>query len=265
MKLIACDMDGTLLNNNHAISQYNEDVIKKINKDNKFVIASGRPYTGIKNFIEQLDIASKGNYSITYNGSVVVENDTGKIIFKKTIPGTCIKKAYSLSKKLGIGFLCYDEKGNYVFDGHDTEGTLLEKQIIKPNVVISNFDKVDDEYIKLIFADTKENIDKVQSQIEEAFNDEFNVLRSHVCFLEIVSKQANKGEALKFLEEYLHIDNKDTYAFGDNDNDYPMMAVAGHSYAMKNSPSKKLLNEFEICPSNEDNGVGKTLIDIFNL
>lgn len=265
MKLIACDMDGTLLNNDHEVSKINEEVIKKINKDNKFVIASGRPYTGIKCFIEQLDIASKGNYSITYNGSVVVENDTGNIIFKKTLPGSCIKEAYLLSKQLGVGFLCYDEKGNYVYDGHDTEGTLLEKQIIKPNVVISDFTNVDSEYIKLIFADKPTNIDKVQHQIEEVFSSKFNVLRSHACFLEIVSKEANKGEALKFLEEYLHIDNKDTYAFGDNDNDYSMMIEAGHSYAMKNSPSKKLINEFEICPSNQEDGVGKTLIDIFSL
>lgn len=51
MKLIACDMDGTLLNNNHEISSFNEEIIKKIKGDNKFVIASGRPYSGIKNLL----------------------------------------------------------------------------------------------------------------------------------------------------------------------------------------------------------------------
>ncbi len=265
MKLIACDMDGTLLNNNHEISSFNEETIKKIKNYNKFVIASGRPYSGIKRFIDQLGINDKSNYSITYNGSVVVSNFDGEIIFKKTIPGSLVREAYKVSSSLNIGFLCYDEEGNFVFDGRNTVGTLLEQNIIKPYIKISDFKEVDEEYIKLIFADSKENIDKVQEQITSLFNKEYNVLRSHDCFLEIVSKEANKGVALNFLSSYLNIKKEDIYAFGDNDNDYPLLMEAKNSYVMSNSPSSKLRNSFTMCSSNEEDGVGLKLKEIFKL
>ena len=81
IKLIAFDLDGTLLNENRELSEYNIRAIKELlKKDIKIVIATGRPYAGFSRFLAKLGTLGKDNYSITNTGSIIRENiDEGNI------------------------------------------------------------------------------------------------------------------------------------------------------------------------------------------
>ena len=83
IKLIATDLDGTLLNSNKEISKYNQEILKIIINDYnvQLILSSGRPYEGVKNYNKLL---KNNNYSIIFNGASIVDN-SGKVIYKQTV------------------------------------------------------------------------------------------------------------------------------------------------------------------------------------
>ncbi len=82
-KLIALDMDGTLLNNKKTISKENKEAIKAaISKGSKVVLATGRPLKGIEKYLKELDLINNGDYAIAFNGALVQETKTGKFYMK---------------------------------------------------------------------------------------------------------------------------------------------------------------------------------------
>ena len=107
MKLIALDMDGTLLNKESKLSSYNKYIVKEVAKANMVVLASGRPFKSLLPFIEELSIDSINNYSIAYNGAMIVNNKCHEIIYKHLLSSNIIKECYALSLGLNVGFFFF--------------------------------------------------------------------------------------------------------------------------------------------------------------
>ena len=85
-KLIALDMDGTLLNDEKKISSANYEAIQKARENGvKVVLASGRPLVGFKKYLEELDLISKDDYAVAFNGALVQSSQGGEIISKTTL------------------------------------------------------------------------------------------------------------------------------------------------------------------------------------
>ncbi len=264
MKLIAIDMDGTLLNNESKISSYNKNIVKKVSKENMVILASGRPFKSLLVFIKELSINCVNNFSIAYNGAMIVNNGTHEIIYKHLLNSNIVKKCYELSLELNVGFFAYNEDDK-ILTNNPTEYVLFEKKLTGNDVIISDF-KDDINYVKLTFTDTKEKLDKIYNIIKEKFNENYNVIRSHDFFIEIVNKNVSKGSALEYLQEMLNISQQDVISFGDNENDFTMLEASNKKFVMANSTSKKLISiATKIVPSNDNDGVGKTLSEIFNI
>ena len=84
IKLIALDLDGTLLNPDKKISEANKLAIHRAREAGvKIVLCTGRPLMGIKAYVDELDLLQAEDYSITYNGGLVQKNKTSEIIPKK--------------------------------------------------------------------------------------------------------------------------------------------------------------------------------------
>ena len=138
MKLIALDMDGTLLNKESKLSSYNKYIVKEVAKANMVVLASGRPFKSLLPFIEELSIDSINNYSIAYNGAMIVNNKSHEIIYKHLLSSNIIKECYALSLGLNVGFFAYNEN-NQILTNNPTEYVLFEKKLTGNDVVISDF------------------------------------------------------------------------------------------------------------------------------
>lgn len=259
MKLIAIDLDGTLLNDQHKISNYNEIVLKKlIKKNNRIVLASGRPFNSVLPFLKQLGLLNQNEYSIVFNGTTIVNNASKEIIYQETIEKSVVLKAFNLSKELNIGFFTYNQNQT-IITNHITDYVLFEKDLTNSPLIISDFTNLEDSYIKITFTDAKERLDKLYKKIKNEFKD-YMVVRSHDYFIELINKKASKGNALKYLLSYLNYSFEEIIAFGDNENDYSLLQIADKKYAMGNSTSQKLKQiADEVTKSNNDDGVGYIL------
>lgn len=262
IKIIALDLDGTLLNSKNEISAKTESILHEAIKNNiKVVLSTGRPYHSIKKYIDQLNIDNDNQYSIIYNGCKIINNQLGEVLYSKTISSSLVKKAFALSKELGTSFFTYDDN-DIIFYEDETEYIDFELKLTNNPAKKIVFSKInqDKRFIKFTFTSSKEKIDSIFTIVKESFGKECAVNRTHDLFVEVYNKNTSKGLALKYLSEKFGVSNNEIIAFGDNENDVSMLKVAKYKIAMSNSSSKVLLGTAnEIAPSNDNDGIYFTL------
>lgn len=265
IKLIAFDMDGTLLNSKGEI--LNESISAILNSKNKgckIVLASGRPFDALKKYLHQLLLCSENEYSICFNGSKIVNNLTKEVIFFKKLDNFNISEANKLSKELNLSLMAYSKQEEILYENLNDD-ILFEYNLTKNPLKQVMFNNYQEEVIKILFSSTKENIDRTYNLIKNKYSQDYNVVRTHDKYIEIINKNVSKGNALKYLLSYLKINKEDTMSFGDNDNDISLLLTTKYSYAMKNSSSSELKNiATEVITSNDDIGIAQTINKFFN-
>ncbi len=256
-KIITIDLDGTLLNKNKEISELNKQAIKDAqNNGIKVVIATGRPYQGIKLIIEELGMTNTDNYVICFNGGVIYHLLTNKEVYSSSLTGLEIKKLYNDSLKLNVNIHAFRQTQQLVTPRQSIH-TDTEANLNNINYEIVDFNTISDNelFIKGMLIDPKEIIDEVFTKIDKSWLDDYSVVRSAPIFLEFCNKGAQKGVALQKLADILNVDIKETAAFGDAGNDYSMIQTAGLGIVMENGMDfvKEIADEITL--SNEDSGV----------
>ena len=99
-KLLALDLDDTLLNDKGEISEVNRKAILKAQKKGiKIVLASGRPTGAMTRFIEELELDKNGGYIVSFNGGEIINCETRESVFKKALTIEAIHRVYDASKK----------------------------------------------------------------------------------------------------------------------------------------------------------------------
>lgn len=102
-KLVAIDMDGTLLKEDKTVSEKTKEAIKKAREKNvKVVLATGRPVDGVKRYLEELDLFHDDEYVLTFNGAIVKEVGPDRVICRDTLKGSDLKYLYEISKNVGV-------------------------------------------------------------------------------------------------------------------------------------------------------------------
>ena len=116
-KLIALDIDGTLLNSSHQITENVKEAIKKSKeKGVKVVLCTGRPLKGVEDFLEELNLKEEGDYVTTFNGALVQDAFTGEAISHLTLDYQDLCDLYNLSLEVGSRSHFYDTKTVYTFN-----------------------------------------------------------------------------------------------------------------------------------------------------
>ncbi|MBU3159452.1 sugar-phosphatase [Clostridium frigoris] len=255
-KLIAIDMDGTLLNSEKKISPANFNAIQQA-KDNgvKVVLASGRPLIGFKRYLEELNLVSEDNYAVAFNGALVQNSEGNEIISKTTLTLEDYKYIYSLSKKMNVNIHALTEDS--VISPKDTIFTRHEAEM---NHIPNNIIAVDDvpagtTIVKVMFVDKPEVIEDVMGKIPEEVSDKYTVVRSAPFYLEFLHKSVNKGVGVAALAKKLSIKQEEVICIGDAGNDIHMIKYAGLGVAMGNAyPEVKRAANF-ITKTNDQDGV----------
>lgn len=243
IKLVASDLDGTLVDHNNFIPAKNLDAIKSMhNKNVDFAICTGKTYSITK------DICSKCNasYGIFGNGTLIVDLNTGKEIYKNLVSIEDFNSCYNIAKEYNLHIhiytdaeivteaLMYMDLRNYILNGSkDTENLHFKivsnikeyvnthnPQIFK--LVISSdeaLDKVKDILIKNIPLSIN-HIKKKKQYKDIIINKEYE-------YLDITPKNIGKGYALNYLSNFLNVDTNDIMAIGDNVNDIDMLKNCG--------------------------------------
>ena len=258
IKLIASDMDGTLLDENGIIPSEFFSTIKKLNKRNiKFVVASGRPYVTLK---ENFKPISDSLYYICDNGAYVVENNNllNVSIINKEIVNAVIK---SLENVENVALILCGINGTYHLPLNNLQKEEINKYYIK-KTEINNLYNINDDIYKIAICDL--NISKNNSYkiLAPLFNKDVTVVVSGKYWVDITNLNVNKGKALKEIQKNYNIKYNETMVFGDFYNDIPMLKEAYYSYVMKNAnEDMKKYGNF-IAPTNKDHGVIKVINEV---
>lgn len=260
IKLLAVDIDGTLVTKDKVLTDITKDAIKKyIKAGGKFAIATGRPNKGIERYIKELSLDELGGYVISYNGSRITDVKTGELLYQKNLKPSQLPQIFDAAEKYGISLTTY--KGDTaVTEKADDKYFNLEVSINKLSVKRVPDLKKEVTYPVPKFLITGEST--YLSDIEKKLKNELcgvSVFRSEPFFLEITPNGIDKGEAIIWLCNYMGIMQSETMACGDGFNDITMLKTAGLGVAMENAQeiTKNAANYVTL--SNDENGVAHAI------
>lgn len=255
-KIVFLDIDGTLLNSSHKITDITKKCILKLSNEFniKFVLISARMPKAMYCFADELKI---NNILAGYGGSLIIEN--GKIILNKIIPSFEIETMYKYAKEYKIHMSIY--KQDKWFVEYIDKTTEKESQITEITPEIENFDsllknwrKKETGSNKILFISETNKIIKFKEFLE-SLNLSCNFYLSKDNYLEAVPYQVSKENSIKFICQKFNISKDETIAIGDSENDIGMIAYAGKGIAMGNSPDIVKKNSDFITKTNDEDGV----------
>ena len=283
IKLIASDMDGTLLNSDHKIPKENIELIKFAQKNGiQFVVATGRAYYEA---LPALNDESIKCDVISFNGGIIYDKN-GNII---NITPMKLKDLYytiEILKSLEISYQLYTKNTIYT-NSIETDITayidLIRANGEEPNeqhlrqearnrLALGHITEVDNielylnqennPAIKVI--GISNDLEKLKHATELlSGNDNISVTSSGANNVEIMDRKATKGEALKIVAEIHDINLKNAIAIGDNLNDQAMLDIVEYSIAMKNGNKKlKKTAKFITEKTNSEGGVADSIMKL---
>ncbi len=250
VKLVVTDMDGTLLNSNHEVSDLFFDLFKKMKAhDIIFVAASGRPLYGI---LDKLHSIKDDIIIVAENGGLALKNED--VLLSTPISSENLTKINTLTKTLKGANPVFCTKNKAYTNSKSTKLLDLLSEYYANFQCIDTIDEIKEPVYKIAFYHEESSEKYLYPNLKHLETD-FKVKVSANHWVDISENNANKGYAINLLQEKYHITPKETLVFGDYNNDIEMLKAAYHSYAMENAhPLVKETARF-MTKSNNEYGV----------
>lgn len=273
-KLIAIDMDGTLLSNRHEIPEYNKEMIKRATKAGvKIAITTGRLFASARKYSELIGVETP---IIASNGAYIREKDKEEVIYESKLTRKQFDEVLSVIKK--YDFRVY----------MNTSDTVISEDIVPDDhayKLVNNelddawkikfvegrsFEEVYDEFsndiLKFICIEERETRDELmKAKAELAKFEDLEVVSSWDNNFEVMAQGTSKGRAVEKLAEILGIKREEVICIGDSENDLSMVQYGGLGVAMGNAIDIVKENADYITDTNTNAGVGKMIAKfIFN-
>lgn len=256
IKLVAIDLDGTLLNRNHKVSELNKKAIKKaLGKNLKIVLCSGRTVQNVLSFAKELEIIGKEEYVVGFNGAGALRLDDEEFIFKESLSG---KDAKFIAK------ICDEVDANYTvhtfyesltprenpYSTYESALNEVELFLKHPRELVD-----DDEVTKVLILDDPEIINEYEAHIREHLSHKYDLIRTMPFYLEVLKKGINKYSGIMAVADLLQIKKDEIMALGDAPNDLEIVRDVGIGIAMGNTEEIVKAHADFITKSNEEHGV----------
>lgn len=260
IRLVVSDMDGTLLNEKSEVSLRFFNQFKELKKrDIHFVAASGRQYHSI---VEKLETIKDDISIIAENGGMMKHDNVEQVLLQLTEKD--IQKCVKILREIDDAFIVLCGKKSAYIETSDPEFISNFKNYYSEYQIVENLTKVrNDDFLKIAVYHSESSENNVLPQIS-ALTQTLKVTVSGQNWLDISHPEANKGYALKILQNRLGITREETMVFGDYNNDVEMLDLAYFSYAMENAHIQvKKTARFQ-AKSNAEEGV-ETILDLLLL
>lgn len=265
-KMIAMDMDGTLLNNKKEISETTRNILKRASeKGVKLVVCTGRIFTSAKVYAGLIGTKAP---IIASNGAYIREKDREEIIFERCLPDEIVKRVIEISEGYGLlphvftSNTIYTKKLVYFSANYKRwNDTLPENERVKINLVEDlgiAFEENSGNILKVVVADDNfENVLRAKKEIKE--NIDASIFSSAHNNFEVMASNISKGYAVERIAKYYGIDRDEIICIGDNENDISMIEYAGLGVAMGNATDELKGIADYITDTNEEDGVAKVI------
>ncbi|MBR4110781.1 MAG: HAD family phosphatase [Clostridia bacterium] len=274
-KLIAIDIDGTLLNSKSELTERTIEVLKKASEKGIYIVlTSGRMSSVVNDFCKKI---GADKYLIAENGASIVDMQNGEIIYKRYIPKNIVLDIVDICEENNIYYMVYTNK-ELIVKNLKHMALFFYKQNYNPNARLethiagrSYIESLEDDFTKIMICDEDRSVynsivnklNKIESidvtTIPHVSTKVLNVGTEQTTisyiYADIAAKNTNKWSAIEVLMNMLDIKSEEVIAIGDNINDIQMIKNAGLGVVMSNgSPVVKEIAK-EIAPSNDEDGV----------
>ncbi len=256
-KLLAIDMDGTLLNSRETISERTKDAIDQCSKKNiKVVITTGRPIQGVMKYYNLVNV---DDLVITYNGAKIYDVKEKTTLFSQDLEAIDAKEILeeAISNKYSLIFWSNNKLYTNIIDDYVLEYHRLSS--VNP-IVINDFTEVMKQGItKIIWIDSREKILEYLPKAKDKYSKRVSVTISKPEFLEFFMKDISKASALDFIASKYQIKREEIIAIGDALNDIEMIKYAGLGVAMGNANEEVKSYADYVCKSNDEDGIAEVI------
>lgn len=257
-KLIALDLDHTLLTSTRTISERNKRAIARaVEKGATVVLATGRPFGGTAKYCEELGIKQP---VITNGGAVVVDSATGETIFDQKLNEDLAREVIGFLHEQNCYHQIYDASPKFLCEAYTMYTELYAHFTGMQWKVVGDFLKLSSVMTpKVLCVDMASRLRVMLEMLRERFPGRLIAGISQPFFLEIYHPDAHKGAALRRLAENMGLDACNVIAMGDSHIDKSMIEYAGLGVAMKNSTPEVLEAADLIAPGNDEDGVAAVI------
>jgi Cof subfamily protein (haloacid dehalogenase superfamily) len=256
-RLLALDLDDTLLRSDLTISFRTRNAIKKAEAAGvTVVLASGRTQAAMERFSRILGMHKRAGYLICSNGTIICESRTGAVVFESMVNPQTALVAFNLADTEGFAVQIYENDIMYVsrtneYTDYDIKLTGLKQ------VVVDNFrELVNRGCHKLLIPGDPVLLEPLETILRNCLDTDATLFTSKPYFLEILPAYTDKGTALAKTAELLGIKQEEVLAIGDSMNDEAMIRWAGLGVAMINGDDRiKNIAAIVTEKSNDDDGI----------
>jgi len=258
IKMVATDIDGTILNYNGEFSKEVLDCIKKLNDIGvKVVLVTGRMHKSAKKIADELGLKTP---IVSYQGALVRDNTANEnIIYERYIPNDKAKSIISWCKLADVHINLYINDDLYVEKENDFTKKYAGHQHIPFNVV--SFDKIKIDKVNKILLIDYNDADKItflSNKLQEDYPDLF-IVKSTDFFCEVCHKEATKGDGVGCLEQFYGITKDEILTIGDHNNDIELIKSGGIGVAMGNATEELKSVADYVTDTVENNGFVKAI------
>ena len=257
-KLIAVDLDGTLVRSDQSISLRTIDTLIRAQQAGvKVVVASGRPTFGTTYAADILRLEELGGYVMSYNGGEIYDWQTKERLYAQTLNCEIIPYLSKCAKEHGMAIMTYAGKEVLSEDPNNQYvqfSSMRNRMPIRPtNNFVDAAQKAN--VVKCVIVGDPTPLQNLEFIMRKDLEGKAGVFRSEPFFLEIVPSGIDKAKGLEFLLKHIGARREELLSFGDGYNDIPMLHFAGTGVAMGNAHEEIKNAADRITLSNDDDGL----------
>jgi Cof subfamily protein (haloacid dehalogenase superfamily) len=279
IRLLALDIDGTLLDPQFKISAQNLAALRAAHRSGiEIMLATGRRHDYALPIAQELGFPV---WLISSNGAVI-RSSAGETFFTDLLPArTAAQLIQHMDAFRGHAVLTFDRQANVpgndslVLESADelnkTVARWMEMNLPYIKFVSPLEDALKEDPIQAMFCGRVARMEEAQQHLKQAaFMDKITVLKTQydhrdLCILDILNRECSKGHALRRLAEERRVSREQIMAIGDNYNDLEMLEFAGLAVVMGNASEEMKLNGWKVTASNAENGVAQAVEEILGL
>jgi Cof subfamily protein (haloacid dehalogenase superfamily) len=259
IRLVAVDLDGTLLNDSKEVTAQTADALACLaQQDIKLIIASARPPRSVRAIYRSLNLDT---LQINYNGALIWDEPQKRPIFHRPLAGRLvyqiIETARDMFEETIVGCEILDR---WFTDRPDDGSHTTETGKLFPPDVICPIDQLCAQPVtKLMLLGEPRIILRLEDLLSERFDGQVTILKTDRDLLQITHRQVGKAAALAKVAKWYGVEMEHVMAIGDAPNDVGMLQSAGVAIAMDNAHPLVKESADWIAPSNNDHGVHAAL------
>ena len=287
-RLVAIDLDGTMLNQYGIITEETKDVIKKVQEKNvEVIIASGRAINSVKNFSKEIN---SQNYFISGNGAITYDIQNDKILYENILSKQKVLQIIKVCEENSIYYNVYTENGIIAKSLNYNTLYYYKDNLSKPeenqthiNIVENVYEYIEqreEKILKIMICDEHQSVfNSIIRKLKEISKIEVlevshmsrkiikqgtEEIKLEYFYTEVSAQNVDKWNAIENLIKILGISKEEVVAIGDNANDLKMIQNAGLGIAMGESAPYIKQSADKVALGNDENGVAQALEEIFN-